>query len=71
MAKYCIEGKFGRDNVWQIYSSQVFGGKKVWRMNRSAKGLLIVTTTLDVLSRYIVSRKFTIIILLKVLLCAL
>ena len=25
----------------------VFGRKKVWRMNRSAKGLLILTTTLD------------------------
>ena len=43
---YCIVGKFSEDNVWRIYSFQAFG-KKVWRMNRSAKGLLIVTTNLD------------------------
>ena len=43
---YHIARKFGRENVWQIYSFQMLG-KKVWRMNRSAKGLLIVTTNLD------------------------
>ena len=32
--------------MWQVYSFQVFG-EKVWRMNRSAKGLIIVTTTSD------------------------
>ena len=26
--KYRIAGKFGGENVWQIYSFQVFGGKK-------------------------------------------
>ena len=33
-------------NIWRIYSFQAFGGK-VWQMNRSAKGLLIVTAYLD------------------------
>ena len=41
---YCIVGKFGRENVWQIYSFQVFCGK-IWQMKRPAKGLLIVATT--------------------------
>ena len=40
---YHIVGKFGGENVLQIYSFQVFG-KKVWRINRSANGLSIETT---------------------------
>ena len=27
--RYCIAGKFGRENVWQIYSFQAFGGKSL------------------------------------------
>ena len=44
---YRIAGKFGGQNVWRIYSFQAFGEKKVWRINRSAKGLSMVTTNLD------------------------
>ena len=43
---YRIAGKLGGMNVWRIYSFQAFG-KKVWQMNRSANGLLIVTTSFD------------------------
>ena len=44
---YRIAGKFGGQNVWRIYSFQAFGRKKVWRVNRPAKGLSMVTTNLD------------------------
>ena len=40
---YRIVGKFGGENVWQIKGLV----EKVCQMNRSAKGLLIVTITLD------------------------
>ena len=40
-----IAGKFSVENVWRIYSFQAFV-EKVWRMNRSVKGLLIVNTIL-------------------------
>ena len=40
---YRIVGKFGRENVWQIYSFQVFGRKKFG----CSQGLLIVMTNLD------------------------
>ena len=42
---YHIAGKFGRENVWQIYSFQAFGGKSLVN-DRSTKRLLIVTTNL-------------------------
>ena len=45
-----IARRFGGENIWQTYSFQAFGWKKVWRMNRSAKGLLMVTTNLDGIS---------------------
>ena len=35
------------ENVWRIYSFQAFGKKKFGKCIKSAKGLLIVTTTLD------------------------
>ena len=40
-------GPLGGIGVCGIYSFQVFGGKKVWRMNRSTKWLVTVTTILD------------------------
>ena len=43
---YCLGGKVGRENVWRIILFKHLA-KKVWRINRSAEGLLIVTTTLD------------------------
>ena len=44
---YCIAGKFGGENVLEnlLFFSSVW--QKSWRMNRSAKGLSIVTTNLD------------------------
>ena len=44
----CIAGKFGKENVLQIlfiFSECLV--KKVWRMNTSAKTLLIVSTNLN------------------------
>ena len=41
---YRLAGKFDGENVWQFYSIQAFGRKKIWWMNRLAKGLLIVIT---------------------------
>ena len=38
--------KFGGENVWRIYSFKCLA-EKIWQMNKSAKGLLIVATTLD------------------------
>ena len=38
-----LQEKVGGENVWRIYSFQML----CKRMNRSAKGLLIVTTNLD------------------------
>ena len=29
MAEYCIAGKFGGKNFWQIYFFQAFGGKSL------------------------------------------
>ena len=41
-------GKFGRGNVWQIYSFQAFGEKRFGELiSRLAKRLLIVYTNLD------------------------
>ena len=50
ISTYRIAGKFGGQNVWRIYYFQTFGKKKVWQMNRSAKGLSMVTINLDVFS---------------------
>ena len=43
---YLIMRKFGNDNVCLKWMDEDFG-KNVWRMNRLAKRLLIVTTNLD------------------------
>ena len=43
---YRIVGKVGRDNASRIDSFQAIG-EKLWRINRSAKGLLIVATNLN------------------------
>ena len=44
--KNIIAGKFSGENVQLVYSFQAFGGKSLTN-DRSAKRLLIVTTTLD------------------------
>ena len=43
---YRIAGKFGGRMFGEFTHFSIWQ-KKVWRMNRSAKGLLIATTTLD------------------------
>ena len=43
---YRIAGKFGREKLCEFALSEHLA-KKVWRMNRSANRLSIVTTNLD------------------------
>ena len=46
--RYCIVGKFGRENVQRIYSFQACGKRKFGKLiNKSAKRLVIVSTNLD------------------------
>ena len=44
--RYRIAGKFGWEKLWRICFSEHLA-EKVWRMNRSANRLSIVTTNLD------------------------
>ena len=46
LVMYHIAGKFSGENVWRIYYSKCLA-EKILQMNRSAKGLLIATTTMN------------------------